>query len=138
MKKYITLKIAIFIAITLSGTAKMTAQEIKGKVADTNFTPIGSATIVLQTIDSTFVDAVISKEDGTFSFSQNITPFILTIQHIAYKTLQQTFRDNNVGVINMASSENHIGEVVVTAQKPYVKVEDSKFIYDTKDLIKKK
>lgn len=138
MKNYVVLKMAIFIAIILSGTTEMMAQEIKGKVVDTNLTPIGSATIVLQTIDSTFVDAVISKEDGTFVFPQGSTPFILTIQHIAYKTLQQIFRDNNVGVIKMVSSDNQIGEVVVTAQKPYVKVEDGKFTYDTKNLIQKK
>lgn len=38
----------------------------------------------------------------------------------------------------MVSNENHLGEIVVTAQKPYVKVEDGKFIYDTKDFIRKK
>lgn len=136
---YIVLKTAILIVVlTLSGTANIMAQEIKGKVVDTNLTPIGSATIVLQAIDSTFVDAVVSKEDGTFSFPQNATPFILTIQHIAYKTLRQTFQNNNIGVIKMVSNENHLGEVVITAQKPYVKVEDGKFIYDTKDFIRKK
>ena len=139
MKNYIELKTAILIVVlTLSGTANIIAQEIKGKVVDTNLTPIGSATIVLQAIDSTFVDAVVSKEDGTFSFPQNATPFILTIQHIAYKTLRQTFQNNNIGVIKMVSNENHLGEVVITAQKPYVKVEDGKFIYDTKDFIRKK
>ena len=139
MKNYIVLKTAILIVVlTLSGTANIIAQEIKGKVVDTNLTPIGSATIVLQAIDSTFVDAVVSKEDGTFSFPQNATPFILTIQHIAYKTLRQTFQNNNIGVIKMVSNENHLGEVVITAQKPYVKVEDGKFIYDTKDFIRKK
>lgn len=94
---YIVLKTAILIVVlTLSGTANIMAQEIKGKVVDTNLTPIGSATIVLQAIDSTFVDAVVSKEDGTFSFPQNATPFILTIQHIAYKTLRQTFQNDSL------------------------------------------
>lgn len=138
MKNYLALKTAIFIVIALSGTAKMMAQEIKGKVVDTNLTPIGSATVILQTVDSTFVDGVISKEDGTFSFPQHTSPFILTIQHIAYETLQQKFCDNNVGEIKMTSKENLLNDVVVTAQKPHVKVEDGKFIYNTKNLIRNK
>lgn len=138
MKNYVVLKMAIFIAIILSGTTEMMAQEIKGKVVDTTLTPIASATIVLQTVDSTFVEAVVSKEDGTFSFSKNTIPFILTIQHINYKTFQQTFHNGNVGMIKMTSAEQFLNEVVVSAKKTYAKVEDGKFIYDVKKLIQNK
>ena len=114
----------------------MTAQEIKGRIIDTDLAPVGNATVVLQAIDSTFIDAVISEDDGTFAFSQDTTPFILTIQHIAYETLQLTFHDNNVGVIKIVPNDYHLNEVVVSARKPYVKVEDGKFVYDTENIIR--
>ena len=99
------------------GTLNTMAQKIAGKIVDTTLTPIASATIVLQTVDSTFVEAVVSKEDGTFSFSKNTIPFILTIQHINYKTFQQTFHNGNVGMIKMTSAEQFLNEVVVSAKK---------------------
>lgn len=120
---------------SLYALSNINAQKITGKVVDMNLSPISSATIILQTEDSTFVDAVISKDDGTFFFSQTSTPFILTIQHIAYKTIQNRYDNNNIGVIKMTLNDVNINEIIVTAKKPYVKVEDGKFVYETKDLM---
>lgn len=138
MKNQTNLKLVIFIILAFIGTLNTMAQKIAGKIVDTTLTPIASATIVLQTVDSTFVEAVVSKEDGTFSFSKNTIPFILTIQHINYKTFQQTFHNGNVGMIKMTSAEQFLNEVVVSAKKTYAKVEDGKFIYDVKKLIQNK
>lgn len=44
----------------------MKAQTITGKVVDSKQQPIEGATIVLQTRDSTYMDAVISNADGSF------------------------------------------------------------------------
>ena len=71
MKNQTNLKLVIFIILAFIGTLNTMAQKIAGKIVDTTLTPIASATIVLQTVDSTFVEAVVSKEDGTFSFSKN-------------------------------------------------------------------
>ncbi|MGL5262731.1 MAG: carboxypeptidase-like regulatory domain-containing protein, partial [Bacteroides sp.] len=105
MKNNLSLKIALLFIVTLVGADRMLAQEIRGKLVDTELVPIGSATLVLQTTDSTFVDAVVSQEDGTFFFPSGSAPFILTVQHIAYKTLQQTFQDGDVGVIKMTAKD---------------------------------
>ena len=131
-------KIVTIIIVAFFNVTNVMSQRIYGKVVDVNLAPISSATIVLQTIDSAFVDALVSKEDGTFLLPHSTTPFILTIQHIAYKTIQQTFYNNNVGVIKMISNEKLLDEVIITAQKSYVKVEDGKFIYDTKNIIRGK
>lgn len=50
------------------GTA--TAQTIQGKVTTSEGKPIDGATVVLQTLDSTFVDATITETDGSFLLSQ--------------------------------------------------------------------
>ena len=131
MKEYITLKAALFFAVMMSWSASMMGQGINGIVVDSN-----SATVVLQTADSVFVDATVSKEDGSFAFSNSDVPFILTVQHIAYNNLQQLFRDASVGEIVLAPGEEYLTEAVVSASKPYVKVEDGKFLYDTRDLVR--
>lgn len=130
-----SLRLIMILIGTLFALSNINAQKIIGKVVDMNLTPISSATIILQTEDSVFVDAVISKDDGTFFFSQTSTPFILTIQHIAYKTIQNRYDSNNVGMIKMSLDDVNIDEIVVTAKRPYVKVENGKFVYQTKDLI---
>ena len=54
MKKQIIIGTLLFL-ISLAGTA--TAQTISGKVTDAEAHPIDGATVILQSIDSTFVDA---------------------------------------------------------------------------------
>lgn len=137
-KKYFIFRGAFLGAMIMFGCARIVAQEITGKVVDENLAPISSATITLQTVDSTFVDAVISKEDGTFVLPQNIIPFILTIQHIEFKTFQKVFNNRDVGIIKVLSSINTLEEVVISGKKSYVKVENGKFIYDIENLTKNK
>ena len=115
------------------------AQEVTGKIVDANFAPISGVSIVLQTEDSTFINAGISNEDGTFSLlNNNISPFVLTMQHIAYETKQEKYDIHNVGVIKMTTNDFYLDEVVVKVKKPYVKVENGKLVYNTKDLIQNK
>ena len=47
------------------------AQDVKGKVVDASQAPVESVTVVMQTIDSTFVDAVITDIDGNFMLKQH-------------------------------------------------------------------
>lgn len=46
--------------------ASLQAQNITGKVTDNKNRPVDGATIVLQAIDSTYINASISNVDGTF------------------------------------------------------------------------
>ena len=58
---------SIFLLAGSSGS--LTAQTVSGKVVNTEQQPIDGATIILQTSDSTFVDATISNADGNFVFN---------------------------------------------------------------------
>lgn len=134
MKNNLVMKLSILL-IAVLGTTNAISQEITGQIVDSELKPIAGATITMHTEDSTFVDATISKDDGSFRFSANTIPFILTIQHIAYEAIVQIFQDYSVGVIQMQIKPNEIDEVVVSAKKPYVKVEDGKLIYKTEAII---
>lgn len=72
---------------TMLGTA--TAQTITGKVTDPSHQPIDGATVVLQTLDSVFVEATITNTDGTFLLNHQPTRYRLLFQHLLYETLEK-------------------------------------------------
>lgn len=79
MKKQIIIGTLLFL-ISLAGTA--TAQTISGKVTDAEAHPIDGATVILQSIDSTFVDALITDSTGCFRFNRQPAQYRLIFQHI--------------------------------------------------------
>ena len=83
MKKQIIIGTLLFL-ISLAGTA--TAQTISGKVTDAEAHPIDGATVILQSIDSTFVDALITDSTGCFRFNRQPAQYRLIFQHILYTT----------------------------------------------------
>ena len=66
--------------------ASLQAQNITGKVTDNKNRPVDGATIVLQAIDSTYINASISNVDGTFVLDSLPEEYRLIIQHLLYKT----------------------------------------------------
>ena len=72
---------SIFLLAGSSGS--LTAQTVSGKVVNTEQQPIDGATIILQTSDSTFVDAI-SNADGNFvsrsagSLSTHLSAYIIS------------------------------------------------------------
>lgn len=53
------------------------AQEVKGKVVDEAKQPVEAATVIMQTPDSTFIDAVITDSLGCFIFKEEPTCYRL-------------------------------------------------------------
>ena len=63
-------------------------QTISGKIIDSEQRPIEGATIVLQTVDSIYIDASISNADGTFTLNSQQEKYRLIIQHHLFHTDQ--------------------------------------------------
>ena len=76
------MKIYFLMSIFLlaGGSGSLTAQTVSGKVVNTEQQPIDGATIILQTSDSTFVDATISNADGNFVFNHQPEAYRLIFQ----------------------------------------------------------
>ena len=127
MKKQIITFTLLFLFLAIR-TA--TAQTIAGKVTDTHAQPIDGATVVLQTPDSTFVDAVITDSTGGFLFHRQLATYRLIFQHILYDTRQTEGKGNNAGTIALKSKDYALGEVVIKGERPLVKVEEGKLSYD--------
>ena len=84
MKKQNFIITSLFLFWIIGTTA---AQTITGKVINIHAQAIDGATVILQTIDSTFVDAVITDTTGYFRFNRQPASYRLIFQHIMYETL---------------------------------------------------
>ena len=135
MKKQIIIGTLLFL-ISLAGTA--TAQTISGKVTDAEAHPIDGATVILQSIDSTFVDALITDSTGCFRFNRQPAQYRLIFQHILYTTRQQEGTGSDTGTIVLSGKDYTLDEVVIKGEQPLVKVEEGKLSYDLSRLIEHK
>ncbi len=111
-------------------TLSLQAQNITGKITDREQQPIEGATVVLQTIDSTYVSASISSTDGTFVIDNPPGEYRLIVQHLLYQTKQIQTQGKEVGIIQLESKDYTLGEVIVKAERPFVKVENGRLGYD--------
>lgn len=103
---------------------------ISGTVVDGDDQPLGYATVVLQMQDSTYVDAVVTDPSGRFAFEAGLPSYRLIIQHLLYETKEMALSEGDAGVICLTLKDNEIDEVVVTAERPLVRVEGGILTYD--------
>ena len=114
------------------------AQGIGGRVVNVAGKPVADASVVLQAADSTFVNVTITDAGGRFSFPENIAPFRLVVQHLAYRPCVFVKDAANVGDVVIEEADVALGEVVVSAERPLVKVENGALSYDLEQLTKDK
>ena len=86
MKRYFLVSILLLAGVL---TSLSMAQTLSGKVTDSRERPIDGATVVLQRIDSTFVDAAVTDTAGFFSLNQVPEHYRLIFQHIHAATYCQ-------------------------------------------------
>lgn len=123
-------RITILILLSFAFIQTFQAQTVTGKVVNKELQPIEGATIVMQTIDSIYIDATISDTEGTFVLNGQSNEYRLIIQHLLYKTIQMVGKENDAGIIQLQSKNYTLDEVVVKAERPFVKVENGRLAYN--------
>lgn len=113
------------------------SQNVNGKVVNRNQQPIEAVTVVMQSEDSVFVDAVITDAQGRFMFDTGLKSFRLIFQHILYETISRDFNEQNVGVITMKEQNYRLDEVVIKGERPLVKAENGLLSYDVSVIAEK-
>ncbi|MBP1617940.1 MAG: hypothetical protein H6Q14_1767 [Bacteroidetes bacterium] len=116
----------------------LNAQNITGRITDKEGHGIESSAIVLQTMDSIYIDASYSDSLGNFYFQKNLTKYRLVIQNLMYKSLEKEFCNPDAGNIQLENKDLNLQEVVVKAERPLVKVVDGKMTYDMTLLLQNK
>lgn len=114
------------------------AQNINGRVVDGVASPVDGANVVLLRSDSSFVDAAITGTDGIFSFECHLDSFSLVVQHMAYRPLHIICAGESVGDIVLEATDVALGEVVISGERPLVRVENGMLSYDLVQLTRNK
>lgn len=95
------------------------AQSIKGRVVDEQSLPIAFANVVLlNLVDSAFIQGTITKNDGTFSIETDCRDGVLKVSSVGYTLVYTDVKQGCVGDIQMLSDTQILGEVTVNGSRP--------------------
>ncbi len=113
IKVFILGLIGIILPVSLS------AQTVSGKLIDENSQPLPYANVVLLSLpDSAFVSGTISGEDGSFTLEATSENQIVEISSIGYKTVYKPTTPAYIGIVQLVSDVQMLGEVVVKGNIP--------------------
>lgn len=118
----------ILLLCAIAGGAQ--AQTVRGKVVNSDQQPVEGATVIMQTVDSLYIDAAISQADGTFVLDTCPSTYRLVVQHLLYQTRDMAGNEKNIGIIQLTPHAYALEEVVVKAERPFVKVENGRLGYN--------
>ena len=107
-----------------------------GRVIGNDSVPLPGVAVIMQNADSTYLDATITNADGHFSLKHPGCSYILLFQHIAYSPYSIKSSANELGTIVLQDAINMLQEVAITAQRPLIKVQENRLIYDVAPLMK--
>ena len=118
-----TLRKTLLLLCTLASSFGLSAQTVSGKLVDEQNQPLPYANVVLLSLpDSAFVNGTISGEDGTFTLDATSQNQIVKISSIGYKTVCKPVSPANIGIVQLVSDAQQLGEVVVKADLPKTRV----------------
>jgi len=136
------MKLQIFLLLlicsTLLGQAQQAKPVVEGQILGVDRISIPGVAVVMQTIDSVFVDAVVSDLNGYFHLESSVRPYRLLFQHLVYKPLSLEPSNDDIGVIILEENINELSGVTVTAERSMVRVEDGRLSYDLRSIIQQK
>lgn len=115
-------KTLILLVLSLFVCNMSRSQSIFGHVEDLAGTPIPIAVAILQTSDSTFIEAVTSDSLGMFVFQKSVFPYRIIIRHLAYKKKILTGSQPNFGKIVLEDNTNELGEITIKEDVPIVQL----------------
>ena len=123
----------------LMSLGEIMAQGISGKVMDGKEQPIDGVAVILQTLDSVYVDAVVTDTLGDFRLNHPLDQsYRLIFQHILYNMVEKEIITANVGTVVLEEKDYQLAEITVKGERPQVKLEGGKLTYDVPQLMKDK
>lgn len=110
----------------LSITTFLMAQEVIGKVVDSNGKPLPYVNIVLlNTQDSTFIKGTTSGQNGDFTLYNGESYGILKLSSVGYQTLFIAYKGKtNLGKIKLLDNVHGLDAVVVKSKLPKTIIRD--------------
>ncbi len=126
-KTFTTIKMkrirTLFISVCVVTSVGVSAQTVSGKLIDENSQPLPYANVVLLSLpDSAFVSGTISGEDGIFTLEATSENYIVKISSIGYRTVCKPVSPANLGIVQLVSDAQMLGEVVVKGNLPVTRM----------------
>jgi hypothetical protein len=117
----------LFILVCLSASL-LKAQQVSGRLVDSNNKPVGYANVVLQQADSTFVKGCTTDAKGLFDLQASTTgQYRLVISYIGYETLAIDLSlprgKKRLGDITLMEAAETLGEVQVVGARTIQKID---------------
>lgn len=132
------MKFKILLLILLLGRMTLAAQNptIEGRVTDSDSRAVCAASVILRSLpDSTYVAGMASDEEGRFRFAADGGgEYLLTVNYLGFKTFDRECRAGDVVEVALQPDTQVLQSVVVRGERPLVKAEGGKLIYDTHTL----
>lgn len=130
------LKIAWLLLVSLTASIGLSAQTVSGKLIDENSQPLPYANVVLLSLpDSTFVTGTISGEDGSFTLEATSENQILKISSVGYKTIYKPTTPANLGIVQLVSDAQILGEVVVKGNLPVTRMKGDAMVTNVENSV---
>ncbi|WP_294454009.1 carboxypeptidase-like regulatory domain-containing protein, partial [uncultured Bacteroides sp.] len=118
-----TVKVLLFTVVGFILPENLSAQSVSGKLIDENSHPLPYANVVLLSLpDSAFVSGTVSGEDGSFTLETTSENQIVKISSIGHKTVYKPTVPANIGIVQLASDAQMLGEVVVKGNLPVTRM----------------
>ncbi|UQT34993.1 carboxypeptidase-like regulatory domain-containing protein [Parabacteroides distasonis] len=94
----------------LMSLGEIMAQGISGKVMDGKEQPVDGVAVILQTLDSVYVDAVVTDTLGDFRLNHPLDQsYRLIFQHILYNMVEKEITTANVGTVVLEEKRLSVG-----------------------------
>ena len=112
----------LFLALCLL-TGAFAQSVLTGRVVDENQQPLPYANIVLLSLpDSAFVTGSVSADDGTFRLNAVCDNRLIRVSSIGYATIYKRCEGQDLGILQLQPDAQLLGEVVVKADLPKVRL----------------
>lgn len=122
----------------LPAQAQDVADLITGRVLGNDSLPLVGAAVIIQRIDTTYLGGTVTDEQGLFRLKHPGTAYRLLFQHLSCKPLELTSEAHALGDIVLEEAVNELKNVVVTAQRPLLRMENGMLTYDLSAFAKKR
>jgi hypothetical protein len=123
-----------FFSLLLSFSISFNAQ-ITGRVVDSKQQPVEYATVILQTIDSVYVNSTMTDTLGVFHLESGKNNYRILIQHLLYHNNVIETQETNIGTITMSEKENTLKDIVIKGERPFVKLDNGRITYNMENLL---
>lgn len=122
--------VALFLTLFLSLCTSLTAQQLKGKIIDTDGNAIPYSNVILiNKTDSVYVIGVVTDQDGDFILTNTtslpLQHFLLHVRCVGFKNLYLE-PQKDMGSIVLQEEMQMLGEVVVRANRPIFQLNNGK------------